>query len=283
MIFLPCWSPAREISGSQMIELDVYFFYWLSTVTIPLENVKGNTPLLATFQQLAMARVALEGFHRPHLARGFPRTAEAANNLLSAINAVLPPVGSPVADIYKSLAEHEAQRIRVFSTALITTLQDESKHAYVLKFEDQRALSCYTLVEQIETCFSPECWNIIDDSAKNEFTEAGRCLCMERYTASGFHALRGVECVIRQYIVALTGSLPRKRDWGSYIDVLKQNSAEVGAIAVLDNIRTLERNPLMHPEDWLGIDDAIGIFNISNTAIVRLAEGIRKKQDTATP
>jgi hypothetical protein len=226
-----------------MIELDIYYFYWLSTVTIPLEKVTTGMPLVAVLQQLAIARVALDGFNeRPALARGFPRTADVANNLLTAINAVVPPVGSSVPDINKRLTEAEAQRIRVFCTALVSALQDEAKRGYVLKFEDQRCLSCYTLVEQIENCFSPECWSTIDDTAKQEFAECGRCLAMERYTASGFHALRGVECVIRQYILTLNGSLPKKRDWGSYIDILKQAGASPHAVAVLDNIRTLERN-----------------------------------------
>ena len=286
MINLPCWVPAREIGNSRMIELDVYYFYWLSTLVTPLEGVKAEMPLPAFVMPLALARVALNGFNeRPALARGYPRTADAANNLLLAINAVVPPVGSTAPDINRRLMEHEAQRIRVFGTALVAALQDEGKHGHVLKFEDQRCLSSYTLVEQIENCFPAECWQVIDDAAKKEFAEAGRCLCMERYTASGFHALRGVECVIRQYITTLTGSLPRKRDWGSYIEALKQAGADASINAVLDNIRTLERNPLMHPEDWLDIDDAVGVFNISTTAIVRLAEGIRKQQakDAATP
>jgi hypothetical protein len=45
---------------------------------------------------------------------------------------------------------------------------------------------------------------------------------------------------------------------------------------VLENIRTLDRNPLMHPEIWLDIDEAIAVFTVSQTAIVRLVAGIKK-------
>jgi len=238
--------------------------------------------LIGNVETLALARVAIEKFNdeAEPLTRGFPRAADKARGLLAAINAVLPPVGSPLLPDLSSkiLTESEVQRIHAFHSAIFPTLRDESMHSYVVKFEDQRCLSSYTLVEKIESCFPPHCWDIIDKSAKREFEECGRCLSMERYTASGFHALRGVECVIRQYILALTSSLPRKRDWGSYIDVLQQSGADTSAVVVLDNIRTLERNPLMHPEDWLDVDDAVGIFNISTTAVVRLAGGIKKTQ-----
>jgi hypothetical protein len=157
-----------------------------------------------------------------------------------------------------------------------STLQNEARHGYVLKVEDQRCLSSHTLMEKIETCFAPNVWTVINDDAKRELGECGKCLALERYTGAGFHALRGVECVIRQFILLSTGSLPLKRDWGSYIRVLTDNGATASLVAVLDNIRTLNRNPLMHPEDWLDADDAIGIFTISQTAIVRLVDGITR-------
>jgi hypothetical protein len=138
-------------------------------------------------------------------------------------------------------------------------------------------------VEQIENCFSPESWSVIEASAKKEFEESGKCLAVERYTAAGFHSLRGVECVIRQYIVELAGNLPKKRDWGHYIEVLRQHGADASLVAVLDNVRSLERNPLMHPEDWLNIDDAIAIFMISQSAVARLVSDIKRKRALKSP
>lgn len=97
----------------------------------------------------------------------------------------------------------------------------------------------------------------------------------ERYTGAGFHCLRGVECVIRQCIVRLTGSLPVKRDWGSYIDILRRNNVDPKTLSILDNIRSLSRNPLMHPEERLDIDEAIEILNISHSATVRLGQVLK--------
>jgi hypothetical protein len=173
----------------------------------------------------------------------------------------------------------EATTLRNGANNLTSTLKkDEAKHNYILCVENQRYLSAHSLIEKIETCFSPESWSVIEVNAKKEFEESGKCLAVERYTAAGFHSLRGVECVIRQYIVELNGSLPKRRDWGSYVEVLRQNQADAGLVAVLDNMRSLERNPLMHPEDWLDVDDAIAIFTLSQTAVSRLVSDIKRKR-----
>ena len=169
------------------------------------------------------------------------------------------------------IPKHHADRLRVLGQGIAAVFRHEAKRALVVQVQDQRSFSAVTLVEKIENCFPPDAWAIMEPEAKREFGEAGKCLVFERYTVSGFHALRGVECMIRQYIKKLTGGLPTKRDWGHYIDVLKKNGTDPKLTTVLDDIRTLDRNPLMHPEDWLDIDDAVGIFSIAQTAVVRLA------------
>ena len=274
---LPCWLPARKVKGAQMIELDVYYFYWLSTTLHVIDkDVARGMPFSTVFQNLVIARLALEGF-TGHIATAFPRTADSAAELLRAINEIVPPVGSPVPKplIDAPIPRHQGERLNILGQGLAAVFRDEAKRAFVVQVQDQRSFSAVTLVEKIENCFPPDAWAIMEREAKREFEEAGKCLAFERYTSAGFHALRGVECMIRQYINKLTGGLPTKRDWGSYIDVLTKNRADPKLIAVLDNIRSLDRNPLMHPELFLDIDDAVGIFNISQTAVVRLAAAIK--------
>jgi hypothetical protein len=42
-------------------------------------------------------------------------------------------------------------------------------------------------------------------AALDELREAGRCLALESYTASGFHTLRGLEVVMAAYFKAVSG------------------------------------------------------------------------------
>jgi len=258
-----------------MVEIDVYWFYWMSMVIYQLHTIPDNIPLTAVSGDLGMARVALETFGDER-GRAFPKTAGAIKDVLRCINEIMPiDLVHPQAH-NRMIRPVEATTLRNGLSALGAFLKDESFHNYVLCVENQRFLSAHSLVEKIESCFAADSWVTIDNTAKREFEESGKCLALERYTSSGFHALRGVEYIIRQYIKKLTGSLPLKRDWGHYIEVLKKNGAEPSLTAVLDNIRTLDRNPLMHPEDWLTIDEAIAIFAISQTAVDRLVAGIKK-------
>jgi hypothetical protein len=257
-----------------MVEVNVYWFYWLSMSIYPLHTVQEGAPFSMVGGSLGLARVALESFQGDESARAFPRTLAKVNEIITCINGMIPAV--PPLPNDRAITPYEAANLRNGVNALTSTLRDEATHNYILCVEDQRCFSSYALVEKIETCFAKDSWRVIEKAAKREFEEAGKCLAIERYTGSGFHALRGVECVIRQCIVEMTGALPRKRDWGHYVEVLKQNGADPGCTSVLDNIRTLERNPLMHPEDWLEIDDAIAIFNISHTAINRLVADIQR-------
>jgi hypothetical protein len=261
-----------------MIEINVYFFTWLGVVITPLLYIDPNASLAVSLQHIVIARVALEGFKDgTDLQRGFPRSAGVAQEIVRIINYIVPAVGEPVPNLGSPIPGYELGKLKALCQGLQTTLRDEAQRDFVVKVEDQRCLSAATLVENIESCFSAADWKAINADGKNEFQEAGKCLALEIYTGAGFHSLRGVECAIRQYIVELTGALPKKRDWGSYIEVLKQNGADPSLTAVLDNIRSLERNPLMHPEDWLDVDQAIALFMISQTAIGRIAADMRKK------
>jgi hypothetical protein len=274
------WRGFRSIEGSDMVEVDVYWFYWMSMTTYSLHQFPlEGAPLGAISAYLGISRVAFENLGDER-ARAFPKTASVINDILAWINRIMPERNPsellPEERLATMVGPADMATLHNLLGALITFLRDESNHGYVVCVENQRLLSAYSLVENIESCFSPDSWSTIVVEAKQEFEEAGKCLAFERYTGAGFHALRGVECVIRQYIVKLTGSLPKKRDWGHYIQVLKDNGADPSLIAVLDNIRTLDRNPLMHPEIWLDVDEAIAVFTVSQTAIVRLVAGIKK-------
>jgi hypothetical protein len=48
---------------------------------------------------------------------------------------------------------------------------------------------------------------------------------------------------------------------------LKVGGADGKVTALLDNVRTLHRNPLMHPDDWLSEDEAVELFCICQTAL----------------
>jgi hypothetical protein len=84
--------------------------------------------------------------------------------------------------------------------------------------------------------------------------------------------------VIREYIAAL--GLPLKdseRNWGKYVQILKDSGAASEVYNIIDTMRQDDRNPLMHPERFLNRDEAVGLFCLSLTALDRLISDMNKR------
>src|SRR3546814_11973446 len=65
--------------------------------------------------------------------------------------------------------------------------------------------------------------NDINAMAKQEFKAAGRCLAFDLPTASGFHVLRAVECVLDEYYRKFAGPNAKEcKSWFDYIAALQK-------------------------------------------------------------
>ena len=115
---------------------------------------------------------------------------------------------------------------------------------------------------------------VIGDQAKKDFREAGRCLAFEVPTAAGFPAMRATAHVLRQYYTLFTTHPADRKEWATCVNELTKAGAPPKVMQVLDQIRDLHRNPLMHPQDFLSMKDAISLFDIAKSAIGSLAEEI---------
>src|ERR1700730_12979689 len=129
------------------------------------------------------------------------------------------------------LTSYEVLNINVTINRTVYTFERECAQKFIVGLEKQRALEPKTLIEEIESAISPECWKRLSLLTKREIEECGKCLAFERYTASVFHVLRGLESEVRDYVCLLLHARPLKRDWGYYIDILKANSADVKLVA----------------------------------------------------
>jgi hypothetical protein len=93
--------------------------------------------------------------------------------------------------------------------------------------------------------------------------------------------MRATENVLRQYYMQLMGKTVDRIEWGPRIQELKSANANQKVLQVLDQIRDLHRNPLMHPQGFLSMKEAIGLFDIAKSAIGALAEEIGVLQKAA--
>jgi hypothetical protein len=120
--------------------------------------------------------------------------------------------------------------------------------------------------------------------ALDELREAGRCLALESYTASGFHTLRGLEVMMAAYYKAVSGNSKEFKSWFDYVEALEELASDDSSpqkhpsskvAAMLDRMRQLDRNPLMHPSDTLDEVGADSLFKLGIVTITELAKDMR--------
>jgi hypothetical protein len=109
----------------------------------------------------------------------------------------------------------------------------------------------------------------LSKEALDEIDESGKCLAFDRGTASAFHILRSLEIVTKDYIAKTGVPMPPQNgcNWGEYIKVLRDNNKPNEISDLLQIIKDNYRNPIMHPEDSVSMDEALGLFNLCQSAI----------------
>lgn len=118
-----------------------------------------------------------------------------------------------------------------------------------------------------------------DDLAKKvpeamfDVAEAGKALCYETPTACGFHLFRATESVLRRYYTHATGGKPQPkiRNIAVYVNAMKQQKAgDDKVLSVVAQLSSLHRNPLIHPDVILTMDEAIAILGMARSAITHM-------------
>lgn len=145
------------------------------------------------------------------------------------------------------------------------------------------------LVRQASGIFGASIRSALSEDNLRDFDEAGRCLAFEVPTACGFHLMRGVEAVLRQWydLTPIARKDPEPR-FHQCLDQLtkhfpkdKKGNIEDrsvrSTIAALDQIRELYRNAIAHPDFFLeDADEAERWFRIAVTAVEQMAPHIAK-------
>jgi hypothetical protein len=151
--------------------------------------------------------------------------------------------------------------------------EHDSRELNIFSVPNRCAYSTTILIETGERLLPESIRSAVTDYARNELHEAGKCLAFGASTAAGFHLLRGVESVLRSYFDALSGGAPRPTTGSGNPAPMREfinrvrSWADPKVISVLEQITSLHRNPLNHPDDVLGDEEAIVITGIVVSAI----------------
>lgn len=131
----------------------------------------------------------------------------------------------------------------------------------------------------------------VPEFALEEFRASGRCLAFGLYSASGFHAARAVESVLRKYhdaylpdqpsetkgLVQMAGDLESMHKATTKSSLLPSTNA----IRHLRDFANFDRNPLIHRTVTLEEFHALTFFNLATGLIVEMVNDLPKEAPAA--
>ncbi len=263
-----------------MKRVDEFQFYRLANRIHPLLSLKQANLNSQIGFDLINARSWLQWLMRDHLVP-LVVSRQACASIIKAIDEIVPDEDSAENDPRWEAPVEQLKLNRVISTVrdfeTVFAAEVQSLNTY---FISQHGIySTADLIEHAELAFDDDVRSAISDGAKKDFREAGRCLAFELSTACGFHTMRATESVLRQWHRMVCKPAGRSPEWAQCVNELKSNGADTNTLGVMDQIRALHRNPVMHPEDFLTVSEAKTLFGIATSAITAMGIQIAKLQE----
>ena len=118
--------------------------------------------------------------------------------------------------------------------------------------------------------------------AESDMREAGKALAFELATSCGFHIFRVTESVFKRYWDHVSGGDDRSNfTIGYYAKELEnKNLGDKKIWETLKQLASLHRNPLIHPEVNLTVEEAIDTLGIARSVIAAM---LRVMPDIPSP
>jgi hypothetical protein len=263
-----------------MQRLNGFRFYELGTRLAPLAEISNATPYKSCFYDLWFARAAVR-----ELLKSFPINLcrGDAQKLVDAISEIVP-------DDWTKASQRDAEEEIGYKWYSIREAKETFEHVLSAEMTSLDAylltqLGIYNtadLVERADRAFPESTRKVITEEAQKDFRQGGRCLAFELPTASGFHTMRATEAVLRQYHKMVFPAVAKPPEMAQCINELRKSGEDPKVLNILDSIRDLHRNPQMHPDSFLSMDEAIRLFDISKSVINAMADRISVMQSTAS-
>jgi hypothetical protein len=263
-------------------QVNTFAFYEMGTKLCELRRLSPRTERITAMGQALWPAKALQAFVQDTHEVPFVHSKAAAADLLDIINRLYKsdkegqtidldeskaPIGeSRAGRIERSLADFEA----VFA--------QEAKAIEVYAVGQKGIYSTSSLVENADRALPEDVRNRLSAASAYDLRQAGKCLAFDVPTAAGYHVIKSVEPLIRDYHFKLTGRklAAKNRSWGVYIrDMARHPKVDRQVTAFLTHIKDAYRNPLMHAEVTLTSDEASMLFGAAISAILMLDKAIQ--------
>jgi hypothetical protein len=241
---------------------------WIIDVVSSFEKVKtfnDDTAPIDVFLGVLNAKTRLDelfinSIYAQHLrvssqhAVSFKEALEKASGEMSG-NIVSLPVGQMVT-------------LRYQATQFLTVLTSELGVIPTFMVSVKEGFDVGQLTDSGYRLFPPSTLAKVPETEK-DMAEAGKALAFELSTACGFHTFRVLESVLKRYWDHVSQKKrPRLETIGNYAKELAAGPyGEQKVWEALRQIGDLHRNPLIHPDAILSVEEAIGTLGIVRSVI----------------
>lgn len=155
------------------------------------------------------------------------------------------------------LTASEAAKLSKLITELRIVVVAEAKELSAF-FTSEKRYNVDALFDDIALIFGRTTFELLPISAQLDFSEAGKCIVLERGSAACYHLMRGSEASLKQlyFSVVKRGRMKRPM-WAAMVEKLDERNALDDALkGTLDNARRGFRNPVSHPEKFFTVEEA---------------------------
>jgi hypothetical protein len=270
--------------GGRMTKLNTHAIYDLAIHVHALIEINHTEEMQLgnIFWRLLNAKIRLQSFSGEKSLFS-PSLKRAASALLGSIHSLgisekFPWEEGGQSDFNLKIGEYQVtnlvQSVKDFEIVLANELPGlDTYHVSPIGIYSTPALIEHAELAILEG-LSEDCQAVVSENAKRDFNQAGRCLAFELATAAGFHTMRSVEAVLRGYWALLKkpASGTKLPEMAQCINELRASGEDPKLMDILDHIRDLHRNTLMHPEAFLQMTEALRLFDIAKSAISAMAE-----------
>lgn len=174
----------------------------------------------------------------------------------------------------RKVGQYELDPLRRLLTEFEAVFATEAQALDVFSIQQKQAYSMTTLIEHVEEVLPESIRASLSDFTISEIREATKCIAFDLPTAGGFHLLRGLESALRDYYDVLSNGAARPKTkhgkdvpMGDYIVEVERLGAHPKVVSVLKQIKTLHRDPHMHPESVFHMDGAAMLLGVITSAI----------------
>ena len=250
-----------------MIGLNLAYIYQLSEKFDALRALKPDADLKEIWVDLLIAQSNLRDIYNGEVfAHAFRTSRNTASYIYNTIEELL---ARQREEPESKLTELDVQNIQSGLSEVETILRAELSAAHAYLATPIGAYDSVALLQEPWRVWPADLLLKLPNTNADVF-ELGKCMAFQLATAAGFHALRIVENVLRKYweTVSNNAAHPKIKTIGSYVNALeKREIGDPKVIAALKQLKDLHRNPLMHPEASLTVEEAITLLGISFSVV----------------